>query len=268
MPQSSPPALKPKGRRLTRRQFLAAALCSTPLGGWADARCIEPTWLRVKRLQLTQSAPKWRLVQISDIHHKGDDSYLESVVTQVNALAPDVVLFTGDLIEEAHFLEPALKHLSRIRSPVFGIPGNHDYWSRVSFDPIHKALEGTGGGWLLDQSAVLKNGNLCIHGATCLGHASTLLEPRSGMKNVLLIHYPGWVEKVKPGWDLILAGHSHGGQVRIPFYGPIILPFAVGKYDMGYFDTPNGSLYVNPGIGWFPVPIRFNCRPEITLIEL
>ena len=68
--------------------------------------------------------------------------------------------------------------------------------------------------------------------------------------------------------DLILAGHSHGGQVRIPFYGPILLPYGVGRYDLGMFRTGCGPLYVNPGIGWFPVPIRFNCQPEITVFEI
>ena len=66
----------------------------------------------------------------------------------------------------------------------------------------------------------------------------------------------------------MLAGHSHGGQVRIPFYGPIMVPFWVDEFDLGRFETASGTLYVNPGIGWFPVPIRFNCRPEITVIEI
>jgi hypothetical protein len=83
------------------------------------------------------------------------------------------------------------------------------------------------------------------------------------------MHYPAWIEKLEgKGFDLVLAGHSHGGQVRLPFYGPVFLPFGVGRYDLGLFRTVSGPLYVNSGIGWFPVPIRFNCRPEITVFEL
>jgi predicted MPP superfamily phosphohydrolase len=67
---------------------------------------------------------------------------------------------------------------------------------------------------------------------------------------------------------VVLAGHSHGGQVRLPFYGPVHLPFGVDEYDMGMFKTTSGPLYVNPGIGWYPYPIRFNCRPEITVFEI
>ena len=67
----------------------------------------------------------------------------------------------------------------------------------------------------------------------------------------------------------MLAGHSHGGQVRIPFYGPVVVPFGVDEYDLGWFSTPNGPLYVNPGIGYIYVyNFRFNCRPEITVIEV
>ena len=92
---------------------------------------------------------------------------------------------------------------------------------------------------------------------------------RSGMKNVLMIHYPYWVDQVAGlRFDLILAGHSHGGQVRLPLIGAIMVPGGVGQYDMGLFQTPSGPLYVNAGIGYFYVNVRFNCRPEITVFEM
>jgi uncharacterized protein len=67
---------------------------------------------------------------------------------------------------------------------------------------------------------------------------------------------------------ILLATPCAVGQVRIPFYGPLIVPFAVDEYDLGLFKTQAGPLYVNAGIGWYPVPIRFNCHPEITVIEI
>jgi predicted MPP superfamily phosphohydrolase len=89
------------------------------------------------------------------------------------------------------------------------------------------------------------------------------------MRNVFLMHYPAWIEKLGGRrFDLVLAGHSHGGQVRLPFYGPVFVPFGVDRYDLGLFRTSAGPLYVNPGLGWYPVPIRFNCRPEITVFEI
>jgi len=83
------------------------------------------------------------------------------------------------------------------------------------------------------------------------------------------MHYPAWVQNLSTEkYDLMLAGHSHGGQVRVPFYGALMVPFGVGRYDLEMFPTASGPLYVNPGIGWFPVPIRFNCRPAITVFEM
>jgi predicted MPP superfamily phosphohydrolase len=84
-----------------------------------------------------------------------------------------------------------------------------------------------------------------------------------------MLHYPAWAKRMGSArFDLLLAGHSHGGQVRLPGIGAVLLPFGVDEYDLGWFKTPAGPLYVNPGIGWFPVPIRFNCRPEITVFEI
>ena len=83
------------------------------------------------------------------------------------------------------------------------------------------------------------------------------------------MHYPAWVKNLGTRrFDLILAGHSHGGQVRLPFYGPVYIPYGVDQYDLGLFSTGSGSLYVNPGIGWFPWPIRFRCRPELTVFDI
>lgn len=69
-------------------------------------------------------------------------------------------------------------------------------------------------------------------------------------------------------FDVALAGHSHGGQVRLPFVGSLVVPFGVGRYDLGLFRTAAGPLYVGAGLGWFYLNLRFNCRPEITVIEI
>jgi len=84
------------------------------------------------------------------------------------------------------------------------------------------------------------------------------------------MHYPAHAKKLgDQKFDLLLAGHSHGGQVRIPFYGAPIIPYGCDEYDLGLFQTPAGPLYVNPGIGYiFNYDFRFNCRPEITVIEV
>jgi predicted MPP superfamily phosphohydrolase len=208
-------------------------------------------------------------MHLTDVHHKGDRAYLEAVVRRVNALSPDFVCFTGDLIEETRHLAEALEVLAGIKSPMYGVPGNHDYWSKAPFEDIAKCFAGTGGAWLLDQQRVTGDGKFSVIGATCLSAHQPPIRANPATRNILLMHYPAWVKQAgQQRYDLMLAGHSHGGQVRIPFYGAVIVPFGVGEYVLGLFNTAAGPLYVNPGIGWFPVPIRFNCRPEITVFEI
>ena len=88
-------------------------------------------------------------------------------------------------------------------------------------------------------------------------------------RRVLLINYPIQADRLEGRrYDLILAGHSHGGQVRIPFYGAPVLAYGVGRYQCGRFESIGGPLYVNVGVGTYMFPVRFNCRPEITVIRL
>jgi predicted MPP superfamily phosphohydrolase len=255
-------------RHINRRRFLLAAMLLSPLAVVGDAKWLEPTWLKTRRLRFGEGKPAHRFVHFTDLHHKGDRAYARAVVETINSLSPDFVCFTGDLIEDTKYLSEALEILSGIKSPLYGVPGNHDYWSRAPFDVIRKSFSATGGAWLTDEQQII-GGKINLIGTTCRGPRQAAMPSGSDTKNILLMHYPAWARKLgDQKYDLILAGHSHGGQVRIPFYGPIIVPYGVDEFDLGLFQTANGPLYVNPGIGWYPVPIRFNCRPEITVIEL
>jgi uncharacterized protein len=261
-----------KPRKFSRRRFLlgtVGTVLAAPLLAVADAVWVEPTWIKVRRVRLGTNKPTHRLVHFTDVHHKGDRAYLLSVVKKINALSPDLVCFTGDLIEEGKFLPEALELLGKIKSPMYGVPGNHDYWSKAPFEGIAKCFAATGGTWLLDEQVVTRDEKLTITGAAFFRFRTQPLRTNATTRNIFLMHYPIWVEKLAGHkFDLILAGHSHGGQVRFPFYGPIFVPFGVEQYDKGLFHTASGPLYVSPGIGWFPWPIRFNCRPEITVFDV
>jgi uncharacterized protein len=255
--------------KINRRRFLVYSLLSLPLLSYADAMWVEPNWLRVRKIRLTEGKPTCRVVQFTDLHHKGNKAMLDAVVKKINSLSPDFVCFTGDLVEDSHFLTQALEGVAKIKSPVYGVPGNHDYWSGSDFATIAKTFTATGGMWLLNQQMTAAGGKVCIHGATCLKGVLPKFVPSASGKNILLIHYPIFADEMKGDkYDLMLAGHSHGGQVRLPFYGPLVLPYWVGKFDMGLFRLPAGPLYVNPGIGWMTTPVRFNCRPEITVFDI
>ena len=252
--------------KLSRRQFIYGSMAGLPTAAAADTFLIEPTWLAVNRVKLSES-PTTRIVQFSDVHHKGDRKYFEKVIETINGLEPDVVCFTGDLIERRKHLAEALELIGQIKAPVVGIPGNHDYWARVEFSEWSEPFRKTGGAFLMDEAFELKKHNLRFIGLT--GGKDPKLEPKKGKRNILLTHYPAHVKEMRERkFDLMLAGHSHGGQIRIPFIGAPILPWRVDEYDLGYFDTKWGPLYVSSGIGYFYINVRFNCRPEVTLLEL
>ncbi len=246
---------------------MATAAAALPLGAVAHSFAVEPSWLAARHVQLGSSTRVHRLVHFTDVHYRGDRAYLEKVVAAINALEPNLVCFTGDLVEDAEFVPEALEVLRLVRAPLFGVPGNHDYWAKVDFDTIAESFARTGGKWLMDESALTCQGAVNVIGATC--NHSPAVAPVPGVKNVLLFHYPAWAEKLSGvRLDVMLAGHSHGGQVRLPGYGPLLVPFGVHRFDRGLYQTISGPLYVNPGIGYFYCNVRFCCRPEVTLIEI
>lgn len=248
---------------MTRRKFLALGALALPAAAGADARWIEPTSLRVTELNVGRRRDV-RFVHFTDFHHKGNVGYAMEVVRTINNLAPEFVCFTGDLVEDKRFATEALGFIRQIKAPVYGSPGNHDYWSHASFADYEQAFAATGGAWLVDRSIVLPKRDLEIVGMGETGiHAFT---PAMASRRILLMHYPAMADRLGRRFDLILAGHSHGGQVRLPFVGALVVPWGVGRYELGYYDTPGGPLYVNAGIGTYRVPVRLNCRPEITVV--
>jgi predicted MPP superfamily phosphohydrolase len=253
--------------RMTRRKFLGLTALTLPAALGADARFIEPTSLRVTKFNLSGGLGDCRFVHFTDFHHKGNVDYAAEVIHTINELAPEFVCFTGDLVEDARFAAEALGFIKQIQAPVYGSPGNHDYWSHVSFPDFEHAFEATGGAWLVDRSLVLASHDLELVGMA-KGGIHSFTAPRAG-RRLLLMHYPAMASQLhEHRFDLILAGHSHGGQVRLPFVGALIVPHGVGPYDLGYYDTPGGPLYVNAGIGTYRIPVRWNCRPEITVVTM
>lgn len=251
---------------MTRRKFLALGALAFPSAIGADAALIEPTNLRVKTLSLRPGGDL-RFVAFTDFHYKGDARYAAEVVGAINQLAPAFVCFSGDLVEDKRFAPAALDFIRQIKAPVYGCPGNHDYRCGAPFAEYEKAFADTGGAWLVDCGLILPGTDLEIVGMGIMGIQK--LEPRQAARRLLLLHFPLHADRLGDfTYDLILAGHSHGGQVRLPFYGPFFLPWGVGHYDLGFFESKGGPLYVGSGIGTYHVPLRFNCRPEITLVTM
>jgi predicted MPP superfamily phosphohydrolase len=249
--------------RITRRKFLGLSALALPAALGANSSAFETTTLRVTKL--AHGPGRCRFVHFSDFHYKGDAEYAAEVVRAINELAPKFVCFTGDLVEEARFAPAAFDFIRQINAPVYGNPGNHDFQSGVASADFDKAFASTGGGWLPGQTAILPEYDLELVG---VGRGVQAFSEPQAARQILLLHFPQMANGLQRHFDLILAGHSHGGQIRLPLLGAIVLPKGVRPYEHGLYETPGGPLYVNAGIGTYRLPFRWNCRPELTLITI
>ena len=248
---------------ISRRKFLGLTALALPAALGTEAIAHETTKLRVTKLNHGTSG--CRFVHFSDFHHKGDDEYATEVVRTINGLAPDFVCFTGDLVEEARFAPVAFDFIRQIKAPVYGIPGNHDFNSGVTFGEFSAAFAATGGAWLPGRTTHLPEFDLELVG---VGRGVQAFEEPRSTRQILLVHFPQMANLLHCRFDLILAGHSHGGQIRLPLLGAMVLPRGVRPYEHGLYETPGGPLYVNAGIGTYRIPFRWNCQPELTLVAI
>ncbi|CAG7652936.1 metallophosphoesterase [Paenibacillus allorhizosphaerae] len=290
---NNPPKTSPD--KLTRRTFLkkslltAAAIAALPPAGFGYARYAEPRWLEQEAVTLKLSrlpAPMegLRIVQFSDVHlgfHYTAEDLLR-LGTEVNRLKPDMICFTGDLVDYALGGEAetsaAIDALASMTAPLgkFAVLGNHDYYA--SSASVVKALT-TGGFTVLRNDAVRaeRDGTaVWVAGVEDQWQGKpdirkALQKPTPDDFVLLLSHCPDFADvTVQHPVDVQLSGHSHGGQVRLPFYGHIMVPKYAKKYVKGQYALGDGKLqlYVNRGIGVSQYPIRFWCRPELTVFTL
>lgn len=248
--------------KLTRRSFLM----SFPvfLGGALSVESLlEPYFIETKRLDLQYLGIGKRIVQFSDLHYRGDRKFGEGLIERIHQLEPDYVVFTGDMLENQsrQYIDEAMELIASFEVPTFGIVGNHDPIDGESISSYRKAYASTGGRFLFGERVELEG--LVLHGSRNAGG----LDFAESLPKLLLCHYPIVGDRrMGAPYDLILAGHSHGGQFRLPLVGALCLPPAVGRYDRGFYAAPAGNLYVNVGAGTYLLPIRLFCRPEITEI--
>jgi hypothetical protein len=259
------------------------------------ARWIEPTWVRVVRQDLPVAglAPAWvgaSVALVADLHLCSwgvPADYLASAFDRVQSLGADLVAAAGDYIymDEPAYGAGVAALFKRLSAPlgVFACLGNHDYGvsARVTIPAARpvamaKALGDVGVRVLANESLPLTRGGqtLWIAGMGDLwaGH----LRPVEALKDVpidapklILCHNPDGAEDIDlAGGGTILSGHTHGGQVQVPLLGPPILPVTHRDRYEGLHHVGKSWLYITRGLGCTPFKVRFNCRPEISLLTL
>ncbi|WP_239630842.1 metallophosphoesterase [Paenibacillus sp. H1-7] len=265
-----------------------AGLALAPAAGYMYSRYAEPGWLRTTEVTITlkrlpPSFDGMRIVQFSDVHlgfHYTTEQ-LAGLAGRIQALNPDLICFTGDLYDSAVGSDaiPTVEVLSRLHAPLGkgAVLGNHDYYGKES-EKIISILTDGGFSVLMNRSVPLQRGQERIW----LGGVDDMWDGRPDLPRtlqnvpenecvILLAHCPDYADlALKRSVDLQLSGHSHGGQVRLPLFGPVVLPAYGRKYVAGHYVLGGGKLqvYTNRGIGVSVYPVRFNCRPELTVLTL
>ena len=246
---------------------------------------IESTRLNLHTTQVSWRGPNLRIVLFSDLHVGSpgvDLEFVRKLVGTVNAQNPDIILIAGDfLIGElpgGQFIGPVevSLELRRLHSRlgVYAVLGNHDWW--YNGPHVIRSLESSGITVLEDRALrlystpnafwILGISDLWTRGA----HWEKGLEQIDDSEPILAItHNPDIFPTIPQRIDILLAGHTHGGQVRIPFFGRPIVPSGYGqKYAAGWVREEEKRMYVTVGIGTSVLPIRLGVPPEIALIIL
>jgi predicted MPP superfamily phosphohydrolase len=290
----------PSGGVVSRRRFLAWGVRGLGAGaaaGLGYSLLVEPRWLGVTRRQVSiRGLPReldgLRLVQLTDIHHGPwlSVGYVRAAVRRANELGADLFCLTGDYVHHsAAYIRPVAAELAALRPRIatVAVLGNHDWWEDAALS--RQELAAAGAVLLDNDRRVLTPGRRLVRQAgaglaVCgvgdlwedwqLDYAAALDGLPGGMPRLLLSHNPDVAEAAelrRPGRrvDLMLAGHTHGGQVNLPGLGAPLTNSRFGqRYAQGLVRGPVCPVYVCRGIGVSGIPLRLGAPPEIAVLEL
>lgn len=258
------------------------------------SRFIGTSGLNVKEYKVTNTSLSsnfdgFKIVHLSDIHYGTiiNLKRLEQIVEKVNMLKPDIVVITGDLTDrdttiEENDISDIASCLSKINASIgkYAIRGNHDYeiasWEKIILQSDFINLEES-------YELIYKDGYepILIAGLSSMQHEISVEERfntlNSEIENleenilykILIIHEPDIIASINTtNYPLVLAGHSHNGQVRIPFIGAIIKPNGAKQYYDEYYQVNQSELYISSGIGTSELDFRLFNRPSFNLYRL
>lgn len=253
-------------------------------------RHLETTYYTYKAEQLGADLEGYRIVQISDLHNAKFGKNNQKLVDRIRECEPDMIVLTGDLVDSNHTnVDRAVQFVDEIVKicPVYYVTGNHEYWLEKSeYDELMDGLIGAGVVILDDQVVEISRGDAKFRlvglddKSLADGTLGTLLNNAQNVahedseKNeftVVLAHEPQYLARYAgTGVDLVLSGHAHGGQFRLPFVGGIVAPDQgfLPEYTAGEYYMNGTEMIVSRGLGNSVIPVRLFNYPEIVCVEL
>ncbi len=271
---------------ITRRKFLKKALftgtgiliASYPF--FIERYAFQVNTYQIPLPNLPLNFNGFTIVQLTDLHYGFlmPQTVIGHIINKINALSKDVVVCTGDYIHERNGktdIDIVWQYLMKLSAThgVYSVLGNHDHWGDTNQSLYWLKKSGQN---IRHKAVPVVKGNERIW----FGGAGDYWEDDPGIDRafrnvpehefkILLSHNPDSADmNYKTPLDLIISGHTHGGQVNIPFIGAPVLPVKNKLYSSGFIKTDKTNLYISRGLGWAILPVRFNCFPEISVLKL
>lgn len=252
---------------------------------WGN-KTVELNNITISSKDLPSAFSGYKIAQISDLHNAQFGNENAMLIRLLKEASPDIIVITGDIVDSTHTdMDTAIAFVRNIVeiAPCYYVTGNHEAWLGSDYNELENALIEEGVIVLHDEAVILEKEGQIIQ---MIGvddpdfsyiAADKIISAKLEHINItqeftlMLSHRPELFDSyVENEIDLVLSGHAHGGQVRIPLIGGLIAPDQglFPKYDAGVYSEGNTAMVVSRGIGNSVIPIRINNRPEIVLIEL
>jgi uncharacterized protein len=270
--------------KITRRQFLALA-GTAGAGVAANAFGYEAHRVLVSRHEvrvpgLASGLDGLRLAQVSDVHFPGNQIAARATLEHLHRERPDIVVLTGDMTETALALDDVRTFAAEARGSLdtVALLGNWEHRAGVEAGMALDTYRSAGVHFLVNQSRTLDVGgvpltlvglNDGVVGQIDLPAARRDVNP--GSTEIWLVHSPGFAERPPQGISarpaMVIAGHTHGGQIRIPLL-PAVKPTGAGRFLEGWYHDTFAPMYVSRGVGTTGIPARFRCPAELPIFTL
>ena len=269
-------------KKLTRRKFIKTGILATTGLIFLDSFWFEKYVIEWNYFDISKSEKnKIRIIQISDLHFDQLRFFHKSIAKKINILKPDLIFITGDSVDKTEKIEHLNLFLKLIDNSIkkYAITGNWEYWGNVNLNELKSVYSQNNCELLINENRTIsiRNRDISIIGIDdFIGGDADFVKATENLKNsatnIVLSHCPEHrdiitKQKGNLNIDLVLSGHTHGGQIT--FLG--IVPFkpqGSGRYLKGWYKDSEPKMYISKGIGTSILPIRFGARAEMVEMEI